>query len=147
MNYTVFMSSPKCRMFASELDRPQGPPNVCDSSWFPANLLLLRHRGLSHPDLQDYSPWRPGEGGRVHQKGASVGAALSGVCCFPSDLGRNLRATALGRGSKVNISQASPPPSLLPPLFSSLPYFRLCTPCSFFLLPFSPSSLLLLSSV
>lgn len=115
------MSSPKCRMFASELDRPQGPPNVRDSSWFPANLLLLRHRGLSHPDLQDYSPWSPGEGGRVHQKGASVGAALSGVCCFPSDLGRNLRATALGRGGKVNISQASPPPSLLPPLFSSLP--------------------------
>ena len=123
------MSSPKCRMFASELDRPQGPPNVRDSSWFPANLLLLRHRGLSHPDLQDYSPWSPGEGGRVHQKGASVGAALSGLCCFPSDLGRNLRATALGQQGQYLPSfpssfPTSPPfllTSLLPPLYPLQP--------------------------
>ena len=135
-------------MFASELDRLQGPPSIRDCSWFPANLLLLIYRGLSHPDLQDYSPWSPGEGGRVHQKGAYMGASFSSVClrpcCFQSDL---LRATALGRGSKVSISQASPPPPLLFPPFSSLPYLCLCTPCSPFLPHFSPSSLLFLSPI
>ena len=142
------MSSPKCRMFASELDRPQGPPNVRDSSWFPANLLLLRHRGLSHPDLQVYSPWSPGEGGRVHQKGASVGAALSGVCLIPVFSVRPLEANFRSpRTRKQGQRVPSFPHSPTSPLSSSLPYFRLCTPCSPFLLPFSPSSLLFLSSV
>lgn len=135
-------------MFASELDRPQGPPNVRDSSWFPANLLLLRRRGLSHPDLQDYSPWSPGEGGRVHQKGASVGAALSGVCLIPvfsvRPLEANFRSPRTRKQGQRVPSFPHSPTSPFPPHFLTFAFVPLAAPFSCLSLPhpsfFSPLS-------